>query len=309
MNEAPPTGESLFENAPRQSDYGFNSDGSIYNDFEKAAEKAGDDLPFYKQYRVGKEYYEKAQHIDKLFDGDETVEDLFTVIDESMTLAVNIVEAIELASTVQGATTPAKAGEALIETLIGTAISVGVPLLVEWLQPLKDLFGLLTGNPDRLRTSKSMWEALADRVEPIGVSLEARARELGEVWRDEAETAAEYRLYEGGQMAQVVAKLSRGMGVVLEFCASTFEKVQGYMVNRAADLVSVAMSALTSVATALKVIRELVPLIVRVYIEFLQIMLHLTRAFGTLVNVMNAAGDAAERMTVYIDAMTLRVRD
>ena len=309
MSDAPPVAESLFDDAPRQSDYGFNSDGSVFNDLGKAAEKASGNIPVHKQRLAGEKYYKEAlPKVGRLFDGEDTMDELFAVVDESMTLAVNIIEAAELASIVTGATTPAEAGMNLLTTLIQTAVSVGLSFLVEYIQPLKDLFGLLTGNPGRLRTSKSMWEALAEKVQPIGTNLVERAGELGEVWQDGAAGAAGYRLCEGNDVIQVVAAFSRGIGQALEFCASTFEKVQDYMVNRASDLVGIVISCipklLASPVTASKVILDLLPVIMRVYIEFLQIMLHMTRAFGTLVGLMNATADAAERMNPYIEAMS-----
>ncbi|THV23536.1 hypothetical protein [Glycomyces paridis] len=298
---------TYFDDAPQQSDFGTNADGTILNDPAAAVTKALENFPGYKQTIAGISYIEDTGPlIGKLFDGEATFDDLFTIVDTSLTLAVNIIETIELGMAAGELATGDPFG--VLGTAVSTMTSIGLTFLLESLQPVQDLFGMITGNPGRIRVSRDMWEALATGLVPIGVQLVDGSNKLGAVWSDTGADAARLRMLEGNDVIQVAAALSSGVSGSLEFCASTFEKVQGYLVNRASDIAGALVSYIPWFWEGPKgwvqIILDFLPMIARIIIELVQIALHLARALGAILGLIQGAQVAAQLMNPYIDRMS-----
>lgn len=298
---------SYFDDAPRQSDFLYNDDGSMLDDTSAAATKALENWPLYKQSLAGANYLqETAPLIGKLFDGEATFDDLFNIVDSSLTLAVNCIELIELSLSVSGGLRGDLSG--VLGTCVSTLVSMGLTFILESLQPVQDLFGMITGNPGRIRTSKEMWEALATGLAPIGGSLAEQAAKLDEAWQDSGADSARLRLLEGNDILQVTAALANGVGAALEFCATTFEKVQGYVLNRTSDLagalVSYVPKAFQGPKGWIEIALDFIPMVIRMTMELIQIAMHLTRACLAILGLINGAQAAAENARPFIERMS-----
>lgn len=297
---------SSFDDAPRHSDFGVGQDGSMCNDFSDSAAKASENIAGYKQLLAVKEYREKTMPlIGELFAGEASFDEVFTVIDSSLTLAVNAIEGVELLMAVEGAMTGDPV--AMIAAAAETWVSVGMTFILEYFQPVQDLFGMLTGNPGRIRTSKEMWLALAEGLSPIGEAMVGHASRLRDVWRDSGSDAAQLRLLEGNDVIQVAAVLSLGVAEAMEFCATTFEKIQGFIMNRTADLVGFLIEFIPEIVQGpprwALVLLDLIPMLARITLELVQIGLHVARALGAILALVDGAVKATEDMGPYIDRM------
>lgn len=297
---------SYFDSAPQQSDFGVNSEGSTINDVSEASKTTLGSWPLYKQFLAGMDYAENTlPAIGRLFDGEATFEDYFNIADSSLTLAVNLIELVELGAAIA----EGFAGDpwALIGSAVGSLVMMIQTFILETLQPVQDLFGMITGNPDRIRISKAMWETLAAGISPIGQELVKLSETLGEAWQDDAGAAAQHRLLEGNDVIQVSAALAGGVAESLEFCATTFEKVQAYVISRCGDIASALVSYVPMALEGPKgwalIVLDFVPMIARIIIETIQIAMHLARAMTALIMLMNGAEEAAEKMLPYVDGM------
>lgn len=298
---------STFDDAPQQSEFGYNSEGSVWNDAEAAGWKAYDQFPGWKQGKAAFEYWDKVgPQVGRLFEGEATFDDLFTIIDESLNMAVNVIEGIELAlvpiNTVVGGP------GAVLGLAVSTLVSVGLTFVTEVFQPIQDLFGMLTGNPDRIRVSRDMWVALQEGITPVGDDLMGLSDKLGEVWQDDGADAARARLLEGNDVIQVAGALAMGVASALEFCAKTFEKVEGFLINRASDIAGLLVSGVPrAMAGPLELalfVLDMILMATRIQLELAQLAMYLGRAFGALISLMNGAEAAAEKMGPYIDGMS-----
>lgn len=300
--------DGYFDDAPHQAPINYNQDGSINDPLGEAAAKSADNLPFWKQGKAAWEYWGKVEpSVDRLFEGEATIDDYFTILDESLNMAVNFVEACELGVTIGGSFVGGP-GE-LVGAAVSTLVSVGLTFILEYFQPVQDMFGMITGNPDRIRVSRDMWTALSEGLATIGEELMAHSQSLGEAWQDAGSDAARARLVEGNDVVTVAAALATGMSEALEFCAATFEKVQGFCINRASDvadaLVSYVPRAVTGGPPEWAIIAvEVALMAARIVLELLQIAMYLGRAMGALCALMNGAETAANNMVPYIDKMS-----
>jgi hypothetical protein len=298
---------SYFDDAPQQSAFGTNQDGGYFNDPVEAAKAALSSTLGLKQLLAGRDYATQTLPlVGELFQGEADFDELFTILDSTLDLAVNAIEGVEALMALDDLMLNDPSG--MIGAAMSNAVSVGLTFLLEYVQPIQDLFGMLTGNAGRIRTSKAMWTALAQGISPVGTDLLAQAERIDGVWHDDGADAARLRLAEGNDVIQVAAALALGVGGVLEFCACVFDKVQGFCVNRAADVVGLFTEAivkfLMSGPKALAdILIDIVPMLLRITLELCQIGLHVARAFGALVGLMTGAGEAVGRMTPYIERM------
>lgn len=297
---------TYFDNAPQQSEFGKNQDGSAFNDLGEAATAARDNCVGFKQFLAATDFIEKAgTAAGGLFDGEVSFDELFDAVDSALTLAVNLIETGELIGAGMDMVTGDPSG--LVGAAMSNMASVGMSFLLEYFQPIQDLVGILTGNPERIRVSKSMWLALADGIGPMGTELLAQGEKLGEVWHDDASDAAMLRLAEGNDILQVAAGLSVGVAGALEFCACVFDKVQAYLMNRISDLIGflseLVVKFLMGPVKWAEILVDAIPMFARIVLELIQLAMHVARAFAALIALLIGADTAVDRMLPYIDRM------
>jgi hypothetical protein len=299
-------GGSTFDGAPQQSDFGVNQSGSVFDDPAAAVQKSLENCVGIKQGMAAAEYVvETGPLVGELFNGEAEFEDLFAILDSTLNLAVNYIELCE--AILAGADLATGDPSGLVGAVAGNWAAMGMTFILELLQPIQDLFGMLTGNPERIRTSKDMWQALANGITPVGASLLQQADRLGEAWQDDGADAARLRIIEGNDVIQVAAALAVGVSGALEFCACVFDKVQGFLMNRAADIVGflaeLVVKALMGPVKWPEIIIGLIPVLTRITLELVQLGMHIARALGALIGLMTGAGEAAGRMAPYLDRM------
>ncbi|MEU6857287.1 hypothetical protein AB0B28_00210 [Glycomyces sp. NPDC046736] len=292
-----------FDDAPRQSDFGVNDEGSIYNDGREAALNAGKNVIGVKQVVQGFDFFDMGKAAaESLFEGELTFDELFDAVDSALSFAVGLIEAGEFAYAISNA---GKDPGGLIGALVGNLATFGMNFLMQYVQPVQDLVGILTGNPERIKTSASMWDALSNELAEQATGLTAAARKLDAAWHDDASEAAVVRIGEGNDILLVAAQLSTSVATALEFCASVFEKVQGYLMSRVSDVVGLVMEFLISgVPKWPELLLESIPMFIRIILEIIQVALHVARAFSALMVLIFATETAAQKMTPYIDRMS-----
>jgi hypothetical protein len=295
---------SVFDRAPRQSDFGVNDKGLPYNDVMEALKKGRDELPGFKQFKVGTE---TVDAVEKLFDGQVTGEEVFTAIDTGLSAVVAYIEAVELIIT--GAQSAAlKDPIGLVGAAVGAFVAAGGTFIIEHVQPVQDLMGVLKGNPGRIKKSAEMWKALAEGIKPVGEDLHASATTVKDSWTGKDGSAAHQRLLEGGDAVAVSALMAKGISVALGYTAALYEKIQGFLVNRAADLAGALVSNIPDLAKGpvgwLEILADLTPILLRIQLELVQIGLHVTRVLGALAGLFDAATNASEKMKPYIEKMS-----
>src|SRR5262249_60191496 len=90
------------------------------------------------------------------------------------------------------------AGLALATAPFGYRCPAGLGFLVDVIQPLEDLLGLVTGNGDRIGRDAESWQAVADGLAGLAGSLETAAGQDLSGWLGEASRAARDRLWTFG---------------------------------------------------------------------------------------------------------------
>lgn len=294
---------SYFDSAPHQTEFGVNQEGSHFNDPAQAVAKAIENCAGIKPILAGKDFLEKgAEVVGGLFDGEVGFDDLFDAVDSALSMAVSLIETGELLnSSFDAAVDPA----GLIGDMVSNVVSMGMAFLLEYVQPIQDLVGMLSGNPERIRVSGSMWLALADGLAPKGTDLLAQAERLGDAWHDDAADAARLRLAEANDVIAVAVELATGVAGALEFSACLFEKIQGFAMNRVGDAVGLVVEFIVGGAPKWpQLLIDCIPMFIRIILELIQVAMHVVRSFAALVMLLVAADAAVDRMLPYIDGMS-----
>lgn len=294
---------SYFDNAPHQSEFGVNQDGETFNDPGEAAQKAIDNCVLYKTGLATGDFAEKTETVvGGLFDGEVCFDDLFEAVDSGLTLAVSVIESVEfLAATLTSTSDPG----GLLGDWVSNLAGMGMAFLLEYVQPIQDLVGMCSGNPERIRVSASMWKALADGLAPTGTDLLAQAERLGDAWHDDASDAARLRLAEANDIILVIVELAVGVAGALEFSACLFDKIQGFMMNRVADVIGLLLEFVVGGAPKWpQLLIECIPLFLRIILELVQLAMHVVRSFTALVMLLVGADAAVDRMLPYLERMS-----
>ncbi|MFC4337904.1 hypothetical protein [Salininema proteolyticum] len=297
------TDTSYYDKGPRHSGFGQNSDGSVFNDPVEAAWSALKGMPGLKQQFAAMDFVTQAGPAAlSLFDGENTFDELFTIFDQALNLAVNAIEAIEMIKMGATGTDPVD----FLGFILSTMTTAGLTFAIEAFQPLEDVVGLVTGNADRIRVSKDMWAYLVEGLVPVAESLKSGAADLGTAWEDDGSTSARLRLLEGADIVTYAASVAKGLSGALEFCAATFDLVESYLIARLTDLAygigPIIADFLTGkVANA---VADLILMVSKIVLELTRIGLNMARAFGALVGIMNGVNDAMGRIAPYLDTMS-----
>jgi hypothetical protein len=120
---------------------------------------------------------------------------------------------------------------------VGWLINTGLTFLVDVIQPLDDLLGLVTGNPERMDAEILQWEQVAGQLDPIAEEVLRAASEGLTSWSGEAADAARERL---GRFAEGVASLAddvRKLVAVMRIAKVLMEAAQAFVVALIATFV------------------------------------------------------------------------
>ncbi|GIF71500.1 hypothetical protein [Asanoa siamensis] len=79
---------------------------------------------------------------------------------------------------------------------LNALLSAGLSFLIDVVQPLEDLLGLVTGNPERMEGEIAKWERVGNALEPLAKEILEATREGLVGWQGEAADAARARLEE-----------------------------------------------------------------------------------------------------------------
>jgi hypothetical protein len=79
---------------------------------------------------------------------------------------------------------------------LNALLSAGLTFLIDVVQPLEDLLGLVTGNPERMEGEIAKWERVGNALEPLAKEILDATREGLVGWQGEAAEAAKKRMEE-----------------------------------------------------------------------------------------------------------------
>jgi len=79
---------------------------------------------------------------------------------------------------------------------LNALLSAGLTFLIDVIQPLEDLLGLVTGNPERMEGEIAKWERVGNALAPLAEEILQATREGLVGWQGEAAAAAKKRLEE-----------------------------------------------------------------------------------------------------------------
>ncbi|MEV4621997.1 hypothetical protein AB0J74_25215 [Asanoa sp. NPDC049573] len=79
---------------------------------------------------------------------------------------------------------------------LNALLSAGLTFLIDVIQPLEDLLGLVTGNPERMEGEIAKWERVGNALAPLAQEILAATREGLVGWQGAAADAARARLEE-----------------------------------------------------------------------------------------------------------------
>ncbi|GIG65083.1 hypothetical protein [Phytomonospora endophytica] len=107
---------------------------------------------------------------------------------------------------------------------IGFLVNCGVSFLIDLVQPLEDLLGLVTGNPERMETESNRWGRVRNALEPLSEDLRAAASEDLKKWDGDASVIAKQRLNELADAMDDVRESINGLEGIME-CAKALAAV------------------------------------------------------------------------------------
>jgi hypothetical protein len=116
-------------------------------------------------------------------------------------------------------------------------ISAGLTFLIDVVQPLDDLLGLVTGNPERMEGESAKWERVATALDPLAQELRDIAEKGLVGWEGKAAAEAKARLLEFaegmGDLANDIAKLQ----MIMNIAKMLMEIAQAFLIGVMATFV------------------------------------------------------------------------
>jgi len=117
----------------------------------------------------------------------------------------------------------ANAGLLLVDP-IGFLVNAAIGLLLDFVQPLEDALGMVTGNPERMAGEIEKWGRVRSAMEPLAEQVKNLGAEKLTGWKGEAATIAKQRLDEFGDAIAAVCGQIAGLEAILE-CAKALSAV------------------------------------------------------------------------------------
>lgn len=129
-------------------------------------------------------------------------------------------------------------------------ISAGLGFLVDVVQPLEDMIGLVTGNAERMATEVAKWTRVADALGPLAGDIRQAADQGLADWTGAAADAAKARLHE---FADGVHSLTSDVGelkLIVDIAKTLMETAQALVISTIATFVEWLVYTWTAAAAA-----------------------------------------------------------
>ncbi|MEV0650237.1 hypothetical protein AB0I28_33750 [Phytomonospora sp. NPDC050363] len=99
---------------------------------------------------------------------------------------------------------------------IGFLVNAGIGFLIDFIQPLEDMLGMVTGNPERMGAETEKWGRVRSALEPLGEQVKSVGASDLSNWQGEASAVAKQRLGEFGDAIAAVGGQIATLESVLE---------------------------------------------------------------------------------------------
>ncbi|MEW2143442.1 hypothetical protein AB0869_11555 [Micromonospora vinacea] len=116
-------------------------------------------------------------------------------------------------------------------------ISAGLTFLVDVVQPLEDLLGLVTGNAERMEGEIAKWERVGNALDPLAAEIRAAVQEGLVGWQGLAADAARQRMDEFAQGVAGLGNDARKLVMTLNAAKLLMEVAQGFVLGLIATFV------------------------------------------------------------------------
>ena len=135
---------------------------------------------------------------------------------------------------------------------IGFLINAGIGLLIDFVQPLEDLLGMVTGNPERMGAESDKWGRVRSALEPMAEQVKQTGSQKLTGWSGDASTVAKQRLNEFGDAINAVGHQITTIESVLELAKALASVAQDLIKGMIGDFITervIAWMVATATAT------------------------------------------------------------
>lgn len=109
---------------------------------------------------------------------------------------------------------------------IGFLVSNGLAFLIDWIQPLEDALGLVTGNPKRIGEDATKWEEVAKELGEIAKALSSAVRTDLTTWQGPAADSARENLGKFAESIDGIGGDVNGISAILGISITLMEIAQ-----------------------------------------------------------------------------------
>lgn len=121
---------------------------------------------------------------------------------------------------------------------IGWLAGAGLGILIDFVQPLEDFLGLVSGNPERMGEESKKWGAVGDTLAPLAAQVRSAADEDLVNWAGTTGATARTRLHQLADAVDSVAVQVRNLVAVMETAKAMATVVQGLIKSEIGSFIS-----------------------------------------------------------------------
>ena len=299
-----------LSNAPRHTEFGEATDhpdetaGSLIDSGTEVVTK----LPGGNNLNNIRKNFSQATDLQPLFEGERTLDEALEQFQQLLQLATDANLVVDAA---WGIGSSAMEGEAPWSFIVSTLAGARLDFMVAYFQPFQDMVGVFTGNQERIEVSGLMWDRTGESLSEIGEEVGKIAlTEMDPYWTGEACAAAGKRLGEFQDVLAVCARLSAGVGKLMEltgdFAGRVFSRYRQMMIDsvnnviecadalKSPNPVTVAKALLTVLIQLQRTILECVQMAIqaaRIYLQAGQLLMDINRVFEEAVPFLEWAAE------------------
>lgn len=116
-------------------------------------------------------------------------------------------------------------------------ITAGLTFLIDVVQPLEDLLGWVTGNPERMEAEIAKWDRVGNALAPLAQELREAAQEGLIGWKGKAADAARQRLIEFSEGMASVGNDVKQLQMIMSIAKTVMEVAQAFVIGLIATFV------------------------------------------------------------------------
>jgi hypothetical protein len=116
-------------------------------------------------------------------------------------------------------------------------ITAGLTFLIDVVQPLEDLLGLVTGNPERMDGEIAKWDRVANALEPLAAEIREAAEQGLIGWEGKAAAEAKARLIEFSEGVGSVGNDVKQLMYIMNLAKTLMEIAQAFVIGLIATFV------------------------------------------------------------------------